>query len=63
MTTRETFLGPALSAGAGLAFDTHFGLGITMGYQFDYLRAVNNLIGDTHASGGNRVSLGLAWSY
>ncbi|MFN0249365.1 MAG: caspase domain-containing protein [Kofleriaceae bacterium] len=63
MTTKETFVGPALSMGGGFAFDMRFGLGLTMGYQFDYLRAVNNLIGDTHASGGHRVSLGLAWSY
>jgi len=63
MTTHETFIGPALSAGAGLQLDTKLGLGFTMGYQFDYQRAVNNLIGDTHASGGHRVALGLAWSY
>lgn len=63
MTSTETFFGPALSAGAGLKFDARFGLGFTMGYQFDYQRAVNNLIGDTHASGGHRVALGLAWSY
>ncbi|MGE0396769.1 MAG: caspase domain-containing protein [Kofleriaceae bacterium] len=61
-TTHETFVGPALSTGAGLSLDSHFGLGFTLGYQFDYQRAVNNLIGDTHASGGHRIALGLAWS-
>ena len=63
MTTHETFVGPALSTGAGLSLDTRFGLGFTLGYQFDYARVVDNLIGDTHASGGHRLALGLAWSY
>lgn len=63
MTTHETFVGPAMSAGAGLALDLHFGLGLTLGYQLDYQRAVDNLIGDTHTGGGHRVALGLAWSY
>ena len=37
-------------------------LTMTLGYQFDYQRAVDNLIGETHASGGHRVALGIAWS-
>lgn len=62
MTTHEMFVGPAASLGAGLKFDGRIGLGFTLGYQFDYQRAVNNLIGDTHASGGHRITFGLSWS-
>ncbi len=62
MTTTELFLGPAASIGAGVKFDSDFGLGFTLGYQLDYQRALDNLVGDTHASGGHRFSLGLSWS-
>ena len=73
VTTRDTYLGPALSAGAGL----HFGspgvyrkvpgflmpLSATIGYELMYAPAITNEIGDTHASGGHRFTLGLAYNY
>jgi hypothetical protein len=62
MTTHETFFGPAASLGTGLKLDARVGLGFTIGYQLDYQRAVNNLVGDTHASGGHRFAFGLSWS-
>jgi uncharacterized caspase-like protein len=67
--TNEVYAGPALAAGGGVLIggDDHNlwlkGLGIAIGYQFDYARIIDNLIGDTHASGGHRATLGLSFSY
>ncbi|MDX2093100.1 MAG: caspase family protein [Kofleriaceae bacterium] len=63
--TREMYFGPALTAGGGYYAQAAWvpALGVTMGYQFDYARAVDNLVGDTHGSGGHRFSLGLSYTY
>lgn len=65
MKTRELYFGPALTAGGGYYAQAAWlpALGVTMGYQFDYARAVDNLAGDTHGSGGHRFSLGLSYTY
>ena len=63
MTTRQTFFGLSTALGAGLRVDTPGGLGVALGYQFDYAPVIDNLIGDTHASGGHRLTLGLAYSF
>jgi hypothetical protein len=70
---RTTDFGPAFSAGAGF----HFGspgyykrvpsflmpLSATMGYEFVYAPAITNNKGDTHASGGHRLSVGVGWNF
>ncbi len=65
MTTDQTFFGPSLGVGAGFHFESaapnH--LGVSLGYEFDYAPVISNLIGDTHASGGHRLALGLSYSY
>jgi len=63
MTLRESFYGVAASVGAGVRIDTPSGVGIALGYQLDYAPVMANAIGDTHASGGNRISLGFAYSF
>jgi hypothetical protein len=69
----DTHGGAALSAGAGL----HFGypgyssripsfLGptsMTIGYQLDYAPTFTNNTGDTHASGGHRLSVGFGFAF
>ncbi len=64
-TDDQTYFGPAATIGAGLHFDLTLiaHAGITLGYQFDYARVIDNEIGDTHASGGHRIVAGLSWSY
>lgn len=65
MTTRETHLGPALSFGLGLHGESGWieGLGFSAGWRYDYTPAVENLTGDTHASGGHRVTYGVSYSF
>ena len=62
-TTKQTFYGAAGSVGAGLRIDTPAGLGVALGYQLDYAPVIANLTGDTHASGGHRLALGVAYSF
>jgi hypothetical protein len=65
MSTSQTFFGPALSAGAGmLALSAVVpGLGIGLGYELDYAHVIDNLAGDTHESGGHRLSLSVSYSF
>ena len=72
-TFRDTHFGPALSAGAGL----HFGspgyyrrvpsflmpTSMTVGYELVYAPAISNNTGDTHASGGHRLSVGIGYDF
>jgi hypothetical protein len=37
--------------------------GFSLGYEFDYAPAIQNLAGDTHASGGHRLSTGVSYAY
>jgi hypothetical protein len=64
-TTRETHLGPAISAGAGLSIDSVIfrGLAMSLGYELGYARAIANNFDEVHGSGGHRVGLGLSYSY
>ena len=69
----DTHFGPALSAGAGL----HFGYpgyaksipsflmptSLTIGYQLDYAPTFTNKTGDTHASGGHRLFVGIGFAF
>ena len=65
MAERELHFGPALSAGAGLHLASTWltGLSAAFGYELVYAPAIANRIGDTHASGGHRLTLGLSYSY
>ncbi|CAN5859999.1 hypothetical protein BH11MYX2_BH11MYX2_19630 [soil metagenome] len=64
-TSREWFAGPAFALGAGMKFESSLlgGLGFTFGYQFQFLHAIDNLDGDTHASGGHRFTLGMFYAF
>ena len=67
--TVETFAGYALTAGAGLNIDAHPvrswipGATVSVGYRFNYAPIINNLIGDTHASGGGRFDLAFGYRF
>jgi len=54
--------GFAWATGVGLR--AHFTqLGIALGYEYNAAYAVRDLIGNTHAAGGNRLVLGLTWGF
>jgi len=69
----DTHFGPALTAGGGLHFgypghykrvpDFLMPTSLTIGYDFVYAPAITNNLGDTHASGGHRLSVGLGYSF
>lgn len=62
METKDTYFGPALSAHGGVVFVYRaFGLGLD--YGFSYARVINNLVGDTHGSGGQRFGITASWSF
>lgn len=63
MVIHQTFYGFSGAVGAGLRIDSPSGVGVALGYQLDYAPVITNLIGDTHASGGNRLTLGVAYSF
>lgn len=69
MVTHDTYFGPALAVGGGLLFggDDHNlwleGVGMSLGYQFEYAPVIENLIGDTHASGGHRATAAASYSF
>jgi hypothetical protein len=57
----HSYLGGAITAGAGLRLEgPGHRVGLSVGYQFDYAPVISDLIGNTHASGGNRLLLGLS---
>ena len=62
METTESHVGPALDVGTGILFGGN-GLGISVGYQFEYAPTIKNLIGDTHAMGGHRAALAVSYSF
>jgi hypothetical protein len=68
--TRESHLGPSLAASAGIEFGNsntpgRWGRGLTfsLGYELVYAPVIENEIGDTHASGGHRLTTALSYSY
>ena len=64
METRDTYFGPAArgrrSASASARPPRSAS---TLGYRWTTRRVIDNLVGDTHASGGHRFGLGLSWSF
>jgi hypothetical protein len=61
--TEQRHLGWAMTMGGGLHIEGHRGIGFSLGYQFDYAPVIDNLAGDTHASGGHRVSAAVSYAY
>jgi hypothetical protein len=61
--TSQHFFGAALTAGAGASLAITHSLGVALGYQFDYAPVIENLTGDTHASGGHRLALTASYAY
>ncbi len=59
MEFSDTNYGPAFSLGLGGYVDVWHGIGLSLGYQLDYAPVIKDLIGNTHASGGNRVLAGI----
>jgi hypothetical protein len=62
MRTAQHFFGWAMAMGAGLHIEGNR-LGFSLGYEFDYAPVIDNLTGDTHASGGHRLSAGVSYAY
>lgn len=63
LRTDEHHVGWALTMGGGLHIEGHRGVGFSLGYQFDYAPVIDNLAGDTHASGGHRLSGAVSYAY
>jgi len=61
-STTDTFFGWATSFAAGLHFDGNRGIGFSLGYEFEYAPVIENKTGDTHASGGHRIFLGVSYA-
>jgi hypothetical protein len=72
-TFRDMHFGPAFSVGAGLHLGSPGQWGripsfmmpmtMTLGYELVYAPAIENNAGDTHASGGHRLTLGLGYDF
>jgi hypothetical protein len=60
--TTQHFIGWATTLGGGLWLEGRR-FGGMFGYQFDYAPVIHNLTGDTHASGGHRLVVGLTYAY
>jgi hypothetical protein len=61
--TDQQFAGWAMTAGAGLYLEGNRGVGFSLGYELDYAPVIDNLTGDTHASGGHRISGGVSYAF
>jgi hypothetical protein len=61
--TAEQFLGWAMTLGSGLYLDRRSGVGFALGYAYDYAPVIDNLTGDTHASGGHRLTASVSYTY
>lgn len=62
METRDTYFGPAISGSYGIGWQGHR-LGLGLAYTIEYAHVIDNLVGDTHNSGGNRFGLAGSWSF
>ncbi|HSN28201.1 MAG TPA: caspase family protein, partial [Kofleriaceae bacterium] len=65
MTFDDFHVGPAFAAGAGIHLEspTIPGFGMTGGYELDYMPVISDLIGNTHASGGHRITFALTYGF
>jgi hypothetical protein len=62
MVYRSTYGGPAVSAATGLRVELHH-VGVGGGFAYDYAPVIKDLIGNTHASGGLRLTFGVDYSF
>ena len=65
MTYKDTYFGPALSAGVGLRVHDWLvpGFGMKLGYELAYMPVIKDLIGNTHATGGNYLTFALTYGF
>ena len=65
MTNDHTYVGPSLEIGGGLHGESPnlHGIGLSFGYAYVYAPIIDDLIGNTHASGGHRLSFSLSYSF
>jgi hypothetical protein len=56
-------IGWAMTASAGVRVDAAAGIGLSVGYEFDYAPLFHNDDGQTHAAGGHRLSAGVSYAY
>jgi hypothetical protein len=65
MTNEDNYFGPAFGVAAGMRVEIPWitGLGFGLGYAFDYAPVISDLIGNTHASGGHRLTLAATWGF
>ncbi|HEX2689154.1 MAG TPA: caspase family protein [Kofleriaceae bacterium] len=61
--TDQRYAGWAMTMGGGFCLESRRGIGFSLGYQFDYAPVIDNLTGDTHGSGGHRLSAGISYAY
>ncbi|MBA3451690.1 MAG: caspase family protein [Deltaproteobacteria bacterium] len=68
--TNESHFGPSFAGSAGLEFGNsnvpgRWGRGITfsLGYELVYAPVIQNEVGDTHVSGGHRLTSAFSFSY
>jgi hypothetical protein len=65
MTHDDFHVGPAFGVGAGIHLESPIlpGAGMTAGYELDYMPVIDDLIGNTHASGGHRITAALTYGF
>jgi hypothetical protein len=65
MTYDDTYFGPAFGAAAGLHVLGWVwpGLGASLGYAYDYAPVIKDLIDNTHATGGHRLTFALTYGF
>jgi len=61
--TTERFAGWATTLGGGVTLGVGRAIGVALGYQLDYAPVIDNLAGDTHASGGHRLTATASYTY
>ncbi len=59
----ESYVGWATMLGGGVDLGITRRIGLAFGYQLDYAPVIENLAGDTHASGGHRLSASASYTY
>ena len=63
MVYTDSYYGPAFSIAAGIHLNFPGGFGLDNGYEYDAASAIKDLIGNTHISGGHRVTFALTYGF
>ena len=63
MTSRDVHFGPALGFATGIRAYIAEGFGAAAGYAFDYAPVIHDLIGNTHAIGGHRLTFAITYGF